>query len=112
MIAMTGAMLVYGQVRASVISAIACRTLASAILPEFLTFITRAQPRWCSCERWPSRLAYHWRSMLLVRIEHKCFKMFAHKKLSGIGRFRRCHPSVGFVLQNRKKMRRQTQKPA
>ena len=51
MIAMTGAMLVYGQVRASVISAIACRTLASAILPEFLTFITRAQPRWCSCER-------------------------------------------------------------
>jgi len=44
-------MLVYGQVRASVISAIACRTLASAILPEFLTFITRAQPRWCSCER-------------------------------------------------------------
>jgi hypothetical protein len=51
MIAMTGAMLVYGQVRASVISAIACRTLASAILPEFLTFITRAQPRWCSCQR-------------------------------------------------------------
>lgn len=42
MIARTGAMLMYGQVRASVISAIACRTLASAILSEFLTFMTRA----------------------------------------------------------------------
>jgi hypothetical protein len=45
MIAWTGAMLVYGQVRASVSSAIACRTLASAILPEFLTFMTRARVR-------------------------------------------------------------------
>ena len=42
MIAKTGAMLMHGQVRASVISAIACHTLASAILPEFLTFMTRA----------------------------------------------------------------------
>jgi hypothetical protein len=42
MIAKTGAMLVDGQVRASVSSAIACRTLAAAILPEFLTFMTRA----------------------------------------------------------------------
>jgi len=42
MIARTGAMLIYGQVRASVLSAIACRTLASLILPEFLTFVTRA----------------------------------------------------------------------
>jgi hypothetical protein len=42
MIAKTGAMLVDGQVRASVSSAIACRTLAATILPEFLTFMTRA----------------------------------------------------------------------
>jgi hypothetical protein len=42
MIARTGAMLIYGPVRASVLSAIACRTLASLILPEFLTFVTRA----------------------------------------------------------------------
>jgi hypothetical protein len=44
-------------------------------------------PRSHSCERWPSRLAYHWRSMLLVTIEHECFKMFAHEKTSGIARF-------------------------
>jgi hypothetical protein len=37
-------------------------------------------PRSHSCERWPSRLAYPWRSMLLVTIEHKCLKMFAHEK--------------------------------
>jgi hypothetical protein len=47
---------------------------------DFLALTTAPRAVRYSCERWPSSLAHHWRSMRHVAIKHKFFKMFTHKK--------------------------------